>query len=169
MTRRAISVTNLARTAGKTPSRIERGRAWSGLPLCSVNRAARALSLAHIARNGLIVPDTGTPVAAGLARSIDRDHRQQQTRGPPAAWSSRHRRRPRRCVERPAMPVCWLADGPGGHVSVPTAVGAGRLQASRLCRARKASSLDRAADPCGQDFSPEPEGHPSAIAPRRGA
>ena len=23
-----------------------------------------------------------------------------------------HRRRPRRCVERPAMPVCWLADGP---------------------------------------------------------
>jgi hypothetical protein len=169
VTRRAISVTNLARTAGKAPAGIERGRASSGLPLCSVNRAARALSPAHIARNGLILPDTGTPVAAGLARSIDCDHRQQ-----PNSWCS--------CgvvvtttvgvtAAASSGPRCQAGGrptAPGGHVSVPTA-GAGRLQASRLCRARKASSLDSAADPCRQDFSPEPESHPSAIAPRRGA
>src|SRR5215211_4623944 len=46
---------------------------------------------------------------------------------------------------------------------------AGRKRTSDSCSGRRGSRVGVRADPAGKDFSPEPEGHQSALAPRRGA
>ena len=146
VTRRAIGVTELARigSARRRPTGIEHSPAVGTGKTAAFAALIQATCIcpacSHRAQRADPGRDTGTPVAAGLARSIDRDHRRQ-----PNSWRScgvvvtTTVDVPRRAASGPR---CQSVVGrrPWRPGQCPTAVGAGRLQASRLCRARKASS-----------------------------
>jgi hypothetical protein len=68
-----------------------------------------------------------------------------------------HRRRLRRAVERPAMPVCWLADGPWRRCQRPTAVAAGDCKHRGCAEPGKRVAWIAQLTPAGRTSAPSPK------------